>query len=172
MINENVKNQESCECKYEDVISSMSQFPNSTIKKFYIKKLNEALYISYNLCSEALDDIRNIPELSAEKESLEFILSQVKTVDENSETLNFAPALCLLKVTLTSILEKESPAKPASLNEKIYQALENITPWINVEENIKNIDKNKTHSLYKFIGDESVKDKTLEEIEELYNEMF
>lgn len=173
----NVLEQENLHIEGENGINIkdvISQIPNNTMKKFYIKKLNSAIKNVYIDSIDLKDLIEFSDSFSSEKTSIEFIIREIVEVEENHyEELSNTPILSILKMAISSIIQKaeheEKYIKEYEISKRIMSV---ISEWGDIDDNIREVNLSSIYTLYEYIQDEDVKNKVLVELKEFYEEMF
>lgn len=173
----NALEQEDLHIEGEDGINVkdvISQIPNNTMKKFYIKKLNCAIK---NVYIDSID-LKNLIEFNeyfnSEKTSIDFILHEIIELEvKNYEDLSKTPILSILKMAIISIIQKseneEQYSKEYEISKKIMSV---IDEWVDIDDKIREVELSNIYTLYEYIQDEEVKNKLLFELKEFYEEMF
>lgn len=155
----------------QDVVS---QIPNNTMKKFYIKKLNTAI-------KEVLIpviDLKNLIEdneiFNSEKTSIDFITGEIFEIErKNYEELSKTPILCILKMSVSSIIQKtENIDEYKNIHTLSKDIMSIISEWVDIDDKIREVEISSIYTLYEYIQDEEIKEKTLIELKSFYEEMF
>lgn len=169
---ENINTEENIQTEDNiQILDVLQQMPNEAIKEFFIKKLNGQI----QTCQETLISLFNKiketePNGTSATITVQECIGDIIEV-ENSKWTNLSDKNIINKINFIS-KSFESASEQLGVKEEVEKLIENTNSWLEVERNFTITTPDHYYSLYKYIHPENVQELVLNELTELYKEMF
>lgn len=166
MENENILLGKDNNVTLQEIIEVMPRMPNSVMKEFYTRKITDTLK---TIQPNIIELYNLVGDFEIEASELNFIIELILKV-ENSKWEELTEENILPKVK--TVLNQIKNIEEFENNSIINQVSTIIQPWLSIEENIKLTNQDNYYGLYKYIYPEEFRIQILNELADIYQEMF